>query len=332
MQIKHQSLGERLLVFFGTCNRATIFEVNSATQPKLKRKIFQAARSSDTSTNPCEVIPQLELLVPHCPYTGRLFPHAAEGKSQGPRCSSAKGIQLLITQLLPSSVRTCWNAGHSKSPLWLQLIMYIHMHVIVCQWKKDYVYIPTSISKYIPYHNISWIARITAHLVASWRGVRISAAVCETCASLSPQAKQKNHALKLPAISSVWAARHAPQIFKFETVHKSWWSCMSISYHWQLWEILVQKYLPCGSELVWSGLADTSAQEAFLFAFELRLTGYHAMQSFYKLFCQGASAEPFIPRLRKNASAVASMLVLGKSTAPGGLTVHHSSRWAANFF
>jgi len=117
MQIKHQSLGECLLVSFGTCNRATIFEVNSATQPKLKRKIFQAARSSDKSTNPCEVIPQLEVLVPHCPYTGRLFLHAAEGKSQGPRCSSAKGIQLLITQLLPSSVRTCWNAGHSKSPL-----------------------------------------------------------------------------------------------------------------------------------------------------------------------------------------------------------------------
>ena len=117
MQIKHQSLGECLLVLFGTCNRATIFEVNSATQPKLKRKIFQAARSSNKSTNPCEVIPQLELLVLHCPYTGRLFLHAAEGKSQGPRCSSAKGIQLLITQLLPSSVRTCWNAGHSKSPL-----------------------------------------------------------------------------------------------------------------------------------------------------------------------------------------------------------------------
>ncbi len=52
---------------------------------------------------------------------------------------------------------------------------------------------------------------------ASSRGVRISAAVCETCASLSPQAKQKNYSLKLPAISSVSVARHTPQIFSSST-------------------------------------------------------------------------------------------------------------------
>ena len=53
-----------------------------------------------------------------------------EGKSQGPRCSSAKGIQLLITQLLPSSVWTCWNPGHWKSRLWPELIMHICIDIM----------------------------------------------------------------------------------------------------------------------------------------------------------------------------------------------------------
>ena len=191
--------------------------------------------------------------------------------------------------------------------------------------------VPTSISKYLPYHNISWIARITAHLVASWRGVRISAAVCETCVVTLASSQAEKPRVEVACHLLGLRGSSRPSSFQ---VWNSTQKLMILHEH-QLPLAVAGNSRPkvppmwLGAGLIRVGWHKCT--RSILFAFELLLTGYHAMHSFYKLFCQGASAEPFIPRLRKNASAVASMLVLGKSTAPGGLTVHHSSRWAANF-